>query len=99
MQATFLRRDDTGIVELASASGLSRVAHEERDAMAASTFGTGQVLAAAIGLGVRDIVLGLGGSATTDGGAGLVTALGARFVSLGLRLLGEPARIERARVR
>ena len=80
MQATFLRRGDSGIVELASASGLSRVAQGERDAMAASTFGTGQVLAAAIGLGVREIVLGLGGSATTDGGSGLLTALGARFL-------------------
>lgn len=80
MQATFLRRNDSGIVELASASGLSRVALSERDPMAASTFGTGQVLAAAIGLGGRDVVLGLGGSATTDGGAGLLTALGARFL-------------------
>jgi glycerate kinase len=78
--ATFLRRDLAGIVELASASGLSRVAAGERDAMAASTLGTGQVLAAAVGLGVREVVLGLGGSATTDGGAGLLTALGARFV-------------------
>ncbi len=76
----FLRRDEAGIVELASASGLSRVAPEERDPMAASTFGTGQVLAAAIGLGVRKVVLGLGGSATTDGGSGLLTALGARFL-------------------
>lgn len=78
--ATFLRRDDAAIIELASASGLSRVAADERDAMAASTFGTGQVLAAAIGLGVRQIVLGLGGSATTDGGADLLTALGCRFL-------------------
>jgi glycerate kinase len=76
---TFLRRGDAGVVELASASGLSRVAADERDAMAASTFGTGQVLATAIGLGVRDVVLGLGGSATTDGGSGLLAALGARF--------------------
>jgi glycerate kinase len=51
--------------------------------MAASTFGTGLVLAAAIGLGARRIVLGLGGSATTDGGAGLVVALGARFLDSG----------------
>ena len=79
IEATFLRRDDSGVVELASASGLSRLAADERDAMSASTFGTGQVLAAAIGLRVRRIVLGLGGSATTDGGAGLLTALGARF--------------------
>ncbi len=80
VEAKFLRAGDSAIVELASASGLSRVASDERDAMASSTLGTGQVLAAAVGLGVRDIVLGLGGSATTDGGAGLLSALGARFV-------------------
>lgn len=80
VRATFLRRGDTGVVELASASGLSRVAPEDRDAPSASSFGTGQVMAAAIGLGVRDLVLGLGGSATTDGGSGLLTALGARFL-------------------
>jgi glycerate 2-kinase len=80
LRATFLRRGEQGIVEMASASGLSRLAVDERDAMAASTFGTGQVLAAAIGLGVRQVVIGLGGSATTDGGSGLLTALGARFL-------------------
>jgi glycerate 2-kinase len=80
MEARFLRRGDAAVVEMAAASGLSRLAHDERDAMAASTFGTGQVLAAAIGLGAREIVLGIGGSATTDGGAGLLVALGARFL-------------------
>ena len=80
MRTSVLRRGDEGIVELAAASGLSRVTAPERDAMAASTFGTGLVLAAAITLGVRRIVLGLGGSATTDGGAGLLTALGAQFL-------------------
>ena len=81
MRATFLRRGDEAVVELASASGLSRVPADERDALAASTFGTGLVLAAAIGLGARRIVLGLGGSATTDGGSGLLVALGARFLN------------------
>jgi glycerate kinase len=80
LRATFLRRDDEGVVEMASASGLSRLAPAERDALAASTMGTGQVLAAAVGLGVRSVVIGLGGSATTDGGAGLLAALGARFL-------------------
>jgi glycerate kinase len=80
VSARFLRRDERAVVELAVASGLSRLAPGERDAAAASTFGTGQVLATAIGLGVRDVVLGLGGSATTDGGSGLLTALGARFL-------------------
>ena len=80
IRATFLRRGDRAVVELATASGLSRVAAGERDPMAASTFGTGLVLAAAVGLGVRRIALGLGGSATTDGGAGLLTALGVQFL-------------------
>jgi glycerate 2-kinase len=80
LTARFLRDGGRGVVEMASASGLSRVAPEERDAMAASTFGTGQLIAAAIGLGVREVVIGLGGSATTDGGTGLLAALGARFL-------------------
>jgi glycerate kinase len=76
----FLRQGPRAIVELATASGLSRVAPAERDAAAATTLGTGQILAAAIGLGCTEIVLGLGGSATTDGGTGLLTALGVRFL-------------------
>jgi glycerate kinase len=80
LDGRFLRQDEHAVVELAVASGLSRVAPGERDAGAATTLGTGQILAAAIGLGCRDVVLGLGGSATTDGGAGLLVALGARFL-------------------
>ena len=76
----FLRQGERGLVELAEASGLSRLAEGELSPLEASTFGTGLVLAAAIGLGVRDLVLGLGGSATTDGGSGLLRALGARFL-------------------
>ncbi|MBA3307621.1 MAG: glycerate kinase [Chloroflexi bacterium] len=80
LDGRFLRQDDRAVVEMATASGLSRVPAERRDAMAASTFGTGLILAAAIGLGARRIVLGLGGSATTDGGSGLLRALGVRFL-------------------
>jgi glycerate 2-kinase len=79
LDGRFLRQGTRAVVELATASGLSRVDPAERDGLAATTFGTGQVLAAAIGLGCREIVLGLGGSATTDGGAGLLVALGARL--------------------
>jgi len=79
LATSFLRDEGRAVVEMASASGLSRVPADERDAMAATSFGTGQVIAAAVGLGCRDIVIGLGGSATTDGGAGLLEALGARF--------------------
>ena len=80
LDGRFLRQDDRAVVELATASGLSRVPPERRDALAASTFGTGLIVAAAIGLGVRRVVLGLGGSATTDGGSGLLRALGVRFL-------------------
>src|SRR5258705_7689683 len=60
------------IVELAEASGLSRLTPGERDPMGASTRGTGEVLRAAIDAGAREITLGIGGSATNDGGAGLL---------------------------
>ena len=79
LDGSFLRQGERAVIELASASGLSRLAPEERDAAAASTFGTGRILASAIGLGCRHIVIGLGGSATTDGGSGILTALGARL--------------------
>ncbi len=80
IDARFLRQGARAVVELATASGLSLVAPDERDAGAATTIGTGQVLAAAIGLGCTEVVLGLGGSATTDGGAGLLVALGVRLL-------------------
>ncbi len=79
----FLRSGVRAVVELADASGLWRVAPSERDAGTASTFGTGLTIAAAIGLGVREVILGVGGSATSDGGSGLLAALGARFLDAG----------------
>ena len=83
LTASFLRSGDRAVVEMAAASGLSCVPDDERDPMVASTFGTGQILATAIGLGCREIVIGFGGSATTDGGAGLLEALGARLRDAG----------------
>jgi len=68
---------DAGVVEMAEASGLSRIARDERDAIRASSSGTGEVLRASLDGGVRRLVLGIGGSATTDGGAGILAALGA----------------------
>lgn len=70
----------TAVVELASASGLERVSPTDRNALSASTFGTGLLIRAAIDAGTNRIVLGLGGSATTDGGTGLARALGFRFL-------------------
>lgn len=70
----------TAIVELAAASGLARLRSSELDAGRASTDGTGTLLLAAIRGGARRIVLGLGGSATTDGGSGLLRRLGAHLL-------------------
>jgi glycerate kinase len=77
--ARWLRSDDGrhAVVELAEASGLSRLAATERDPVRASTRGTGEVLRAVLDDGIRTITLGIGGSATTDGGAGILRALGA----------------------
>lgn len=79
VSARWLRATDgaRAVVELAEASGLSRLTAQERDPIGASTFGTGDVLRAVLDDGVRSITLGIGGSATTDGGAGILRALGA----------------------
>jgi glycerate kinase len=78
MVARWLVSDDgtRAVVELAAASGLSLLAPAERDPLNASTFGTGEVLRAVLDAGLRRIDLGVGGSATTDGGLGLLAALG-----------------------
>ena len=65
----------TGIVEMAKASGLGLVAEDERDAWAASTRGTGELIVAAVEAGVERVIVTVGGSATTDGGAGALEAL------------------------
>lgn len=66
---------DTAVVEMARASGLGLVAADERDAWAASTHGTGELIVAAVLAGARKVLVAVGGSATTDGGAGAVQAL------------------------
>jgi glycerate kinase len=67
------------VVEAAQASGLWRVDESERDAVSSSTAGTGELIAAAVESGAREVIVGVGGSATTDGGRGALEALGARF--------------------
>jgi glycerate 2-kinase len=67
--------DGSAVVEMAQASGLSLVAESERDAWSASTRGTGELIAAAAEAGGSPIVVTVGGSATTDGGAGAIEAL------------------------
>ena len=74
-------RGDEAVVELAVASGLALVPAGRRDALAASSRGTGDLIAAALDAGATRIVLAIGGSASTDGGAGLIAALGARLLN------------------
>ena len=76
----FAVRDGRAVIEMAAASGLSRVFPAERDPLRASTRGTGELIAAALDRGCKELWIGLGGSATTDGGAGALEALGARFL-------------------
>ena len=70
-----LRADGSAVVECAAASGLGLVEEAERDAWAASTYGTGELIAAAVSAGASSVLVAVGGSATTDGGAGAVEAL------------------------
>ena len=72
---------DTGTcaVEAAMANGLALIEREERDALRASTEGVGELIAAALEGGPGRVVVGVGGSATSDGGSGMARALGARF--------------------
>jgi glycerate 2-kinase len=75
--ARWLRSLDgsSAVVEMAEASGLSRVAPGERDAVAATSLGTGELIRAAAERGARRVIVGIGGSATTDGGRGLLAGL------------------------
>jgi glycerate kinase len=67
----------TGVVEMSAASGLQLLAPERRDPTRASTFGTGELLVSACRDGAEEVIVGLGGSASTDGGAGMAQAVGA----------------------
>ncbi len=71
----------TAVMEMASASGIELVPAGNLDPMKATTFGTGELMRAAIRDGVRDIILGIGGSATVDGGIGMAQALGYRLLN------------------
>lgn len=70
----------TAIMEMAQASGLTLIPETERNPMRTSTFGTGQMIGDALSRGCNTILMGIGGSATNDGGMGLMCALGARFL-------------------
>ncbi|RPA60979.1 glycerate kinase [Aerococcus agrisoli] len=70
----------TAVIEMASASGIHLVKKEERNPLVTSTYGTGQLIKACLDNGIKKIILGIGGSATNDGGSGMARALGIRFL-------------------
>lgn len=72
----------TAIIEMASASGLHLVKKESRDPLLTTTYGTGMLIKAALDNGVNHILIGIGGSATNDGGAGMIQALGAKLLDI-----------------
>ena len=80
----------TAIIEMAEASGLTRVAPAARDAARASSFGTGELIRHAIDHGARRVIVCLGGSATNDGGAGMLQALGVRLLDARGRVIVQP---------
>lgn len=71
---------ETAIIEMAEASGITLLSEGERDPMRASTYGTGELIKKALDHGCSKIILGIGGSATNDGGAGMAAALGVTFL-------------------
>ena len=86
----------TAVVELARASGLTLIGAGKNDPRTASTYGTGQLIAAALDAGARRVLLAVGGSATNDAGAGALSALGARFLdAAGAELLPGGAALAR----
>ena len=88
VRASYARRGEVAVVELAGVCGLARLPGGRPAPLSASSFGAGEVLRAALEAGARRIILGVGGSASTDGGAGLLQALGARVLDTS----GEPVR-------
>lgn len=78
--AAYALRDGTAVVEMAEASGLQHLPDGVFAPLTATTYGTGELLRAALDAGARTIVFGVGGSATNDGGAGMLAALGARLL-------------------
>lgn len=70
----------TAVVEMATASGLELIPPERRDPLRTTTAGTGDLIRGALDLGLRRIIVGIGGSGTNDGGTGMASALGARFL-------------------
>lgn len=94
-----INENHTAVIEMAAASGIELLQLKERNPMVTSTFGTGELIKAALDKGCRKIILGIGGSATNDGGVGALMALGVKFYNgqgdLLTRVGGNLSQIER----
>ena len=86
----YLPETGTAVIEMAAASGITLT--EKRDPLLATTYGTGQLVAHGIRNGCRDFIIGIGGSATNDGGTGMLRALGFRFLDRNGEDAGDGAR-------
>lgn len=80
--------EQTAIIEMAAASGLHLVPIEKRDPTKTTSYGTGELIKAALDLGVKKLILGIGGSATNDGGVGMLQALGIQFLDINGKEIG-----------
>ena len=78
----------TAVIEMAAASGLYLLPEQQRNPLYTTSYGTGELIKAAIAHGARKIIIGIGGSATNDGGAGMLAALGIRFLDANGHQLG-----------
>jgi len=76
----FLGNGKTAVIEMAEASGLPLVPKDKRNPLLTTTYGTGELIMTALDQGVKHIIIGIGGSSTNDGGAGMAQALGVRFI-------------------
>ena len=101
----YIPDEKTAVIEMAAASGITLIGEDERDPMVTTTYGTGEMIRDAILRGCRNFIVGIGGSATNDGGVGMLEALGFAFldaegrpVSHGAKGLAKLARISREHV-
>lgn len=87
-QYGILGDQETAVIEMAAASGIQFINEQTRNPLLTTTYGTGQLIEAAVKQGVKTIIIGLGGSATNDGGAGMAQALGVQLLNADQQSLG-----------
>jgi glycerate 2-kinase len=80
IKASYVWLGESAVMEMSEAAGMRRLKNTVRDVLRANTFGVGEMLLDAAKRGAREIIIGLGGSATNDGGLGMARALGFRFL-------------------